>query len=87
MGRYLRGEAGRPVLPENYFDRATEESLRQATRANAPIEEFTRIVSAALPLQQWRNHSVRLFANWLSSAAAAKARRAASRAIPTRKRA
>ena len=87
MGRYLRGEAGRPVLPENYFDRATEESLRQATRANAPIDEFTRIVSAALPLQQWRNHSVRLFANWLSSAAAAKARRAASRAIPTRKRA
>jgi hypothetical protein len=40
-----------------------------------------------VPLQQWHGASVRLIANWLSFAAAAKARRAASRAIHTRRRA
>mgnify|MGYP001042139733 FL=1 len=87
MGRFLRGDCTRPALPENYFDRVTEEMLHHAAGSGAPLEEHVRIVASALPLQQWRNHSVRLFANWLSSAAAAKGRRAASRAIHTRKRA
>jgi homoserine O-succinyltransferase len=87
MGRFLRGEHERPALPENYFDRATEAQLAEAARAGAPIEEHARIVAAALPLQQWQGSSVRLIANWLAFAAAAKARRAASRAIHTRRRA
>lgn len=87
MGRFLRGEGEQPALPQNYFDRATERMLAEAAHAGAPLEAHARIVADALPLQQWHNHSVRLFANWLSSAAAAKARSAASRAIHTRRRA
>ena len=88
MGRFLRGEtAGAPALPENYFDRATETRLQEAQTAGAPLEAFTAILSTALPLRQWRAPSVRLFSNWLAFAAAAKARRASSRAIHTRRRA
>ena len=30
MGRFLRGESGeRPAMPENYFDRATENRLAE----------------------------------------------------------
>jgi homoserine O-succinyltransferase len=85
---FLRGEcAAAPALPENYFDRATEEKLRQAVRTGAPRQVHTAILSAALPLQQWRGSAVRLFANWLGAAAAAKARRGISRTIHTRRRA
>lgn len=88
IGRFLRGEReGAPALPENYFDRLTEEKLRGAIQSGAPLEVHTAILSAALPLQQWRSAAVRLFANWLGAAAAAKARRSASRAIHTRRRA
>ena len=88
MGRFLRGEtAAPPQLPENYFDRVTEDRLQGALRAGAGLDAFTEILSTALPVQQWRSASVRLFANWLGAAAAAKARHAASRAIHTRRRA
>lgn len=88
MGRFLRGESGAPPqLPENYFDRVTEDRLQGALRAGAGLDVFTEILSTALPVQQWRSASVRLFANWLGAAAAAKARHAASRAIHTRRRA
>ncbi len=86
MGRFLRGEvAAAPALPENYFDRVTENRLRDLN--GAPLERYHEIVSVALPLSSWRSPTVRLFANWLSSVAAAKARRATSRAVPTRRRA
>lgn len=89
MGRFLRGElAGRPAVPEHYFDRATEERLAAVrTTGEEALTACTRIVNAALPLQVWRGHSVRLFANWLTLVAAAKARRVASRAVHTRRRA
>jgi homoserine O-succinyltransferase len=85
MGRFLNGEAPTPpVIPENYFDRATEEKLRAA---GSDIAAHSAIVSGAIPLQAWRGNTVRLFANWLTLVAAAKARRSASRAVHTRRRA
>jgi hypothetical protein len=40
-----------------------------------------------LPRQVWRSGTVRLFGNWLTLVAAAKARREASRGVHTRRRA
>jgi len=73
-----------PTVPENYFDRATENRLAEAGTDLARVGE---IISQALPLQSWRLHTGRLFANWLTLVAAAKSRRAASRGVHTRKRA
>ena len=85
MGRFLSGEApAAPALPENYFDRATEEKLRAA---GGDIAAHSAIVRSAIPLQAWRGNTVRLFSNWLTLVAAAKARRSASRAVHTRRRA
>jgi homoserine trans-succinylase len=89
MGRFLRGELDeRPHVPENYFDRATENRLAEAAAGSqADLSDISRIVTHALPRQNWRANTVRLFANWLTLAAAAKARRAASRGVHTRRRA
>ena len=85
MGRFLSGEASvAPAIPENYFDRATEEKLRAAGNN---IADHAAIVGGAIPLQAWRGNTVRLFSNWLTLVAAAKARRSASRAVHTRRRA
>ena len=87
MGRFLRGEsAERPALPENYFDRATEDRLA-AMAGETDLARFNEIVTGALPRQMWRSNTVKLFGNWLTLVAAAKARRAASRSVHTRRRA
>ena len=85
MGRFARREmAEAPIMPENYFDRATEDRLAAAGHDLTALGE---IVAGALPRSQWRGATVRFFANWLTLVAAAKARRAASRTVQTRKRA
>ncbi len=73
-----------PAMPENYFDRATENQLSEA---GTDMVRARQIVAGALTLQAWRLHTGRLFANWLTLVAAAKARRTSSRSVHTRKRA
>ena len=75
--------AAPPAVPENYFDRATEDQLAEI----GAQDQAREIVADALTLQSWRLHTVRLFGNWLTLVAAAKARRMASRMVHTRKRA
>jgi homoserine O-succinyltransferase len=88
MGRFLRGESTeRPQLPRNYFDRATEGRLAEIGGGEDALARIGDIIGSALPLQSWRGHTVKLFANWLTLVAAAKMRRAASRTVHTRKRA
>jgi homoserine O-succinyltransferase len=89
MGRFLQGETGeRPALPEHYFDRATEDRLAEiAGHGESDLPRYHEVVLGALPRQVWRPHTVRLFSNWLTLVAAAKARRVASKAVPTRRRA
>ena len=87
MGRFLRGEsAERPALPENYFDRATEDRLKDMA-GETDLARFNDIVTGALPRQMWRSNTIKLFSNWLTLVAAAKARRASSRSVHTRRRA
>lgn len=86
MERFLNGDvAARPQPPRNYFDRATEARL-VALGAEAGLSDHAAIVQGARPLQSWRGQAVRLFANWLTLTAAAKTRRAASRAVHVRRR-
>lgn len=81
---FQRGElAAPPAVPENYFDRATEDQLVETGAADSARE----IVGGALTMPSWKLHTVRLFGNWLTLVAAAKARRMASRVVHTRKRA
>ena len=91
MGRFLRGETpAAPALPQHYFDRATADRLHAlvpVAGADAMLADYAAIVQSALPLQAWRGDTVKLFANWLGSVAAAKARRLSSRGVHTRKRA
>lgn len=89
MGRFLKGEqAVAPAIPENYFDRATEDRLATIEPGGkADLARYAGIVGAALPLSQWRGNTVRLFANWLTLVAATKSRKLASRAVHTRRRA
>ena len=85
LDRFARGEIGSaPAIPENYFDRATEDRLAEA---GGDLPRAGEIVAGALTLQSWRLHTGRLFANWLTLVAAAKARRATSRTVHTRRRA
>jgi homoserine O-succinyltransferase len=85
LERFHGGEwSSPPTVPENYFDRATENRLNEA---GADLARASEIVSEALPLQSWRLHTGRLFANWLTLVAAAKTRRVTSRGVHTRKRA
>jgi homoserine O-succinyltransferase len=85
MERFLAGESGqRPALPEHYFDRATEYRLAQIDRD--PVA-YRAVVTDALPCQVWHSHAARLFGNWLMLVAAAKARRMATKSVPTRRRA
>jgi homoserine O-succinyltransferase len=88
MTRFLRGECiERPGLPRNYFDRATENRLAEIGEEEDALARIGSIVASALPLQSWRGHTVKLFANWLTLVAAAKLRRTTSRTVHTRKRA
>ena len=87
MGRFLRGETQeRPGLPENYFDRATEDILANIA-GETDLARYNEIIAGALPRQLWRSNTVRLFGNWLTLVAATKARRASSRTVHTRRRA
>jgi len=87
--RFVCGEgAESPAIPENYFDRATEDRLFELRPRNqADLARCQEIVTDALPRQAWRANSVKLFGNWLTMVAAAKARRANWRAVPARRRA
>jgi homoserine O-succinyltransferase len=83
LERFHGGETPEPpAVPENYFDRATENRLAEA---GADLARAGEIVSQALPLQSWRLHTGRLFTNWLTLVAAAKSRRATSLGVHTRK--
>jgi homoserine O-succinyltransferase/O-acetyltransferase len=87
MGRFLRGETDeRPSVPEHYFDRATENRLAEIAD-KSDLSRYQEIVLGALPRQIWRSNTVQLFSNWLLLVAASKARSAASKTVPTRRRA
>jgi homoserine O-succinyltransferase len=91
VGRFLRGESAEPPLPpQNYFDRATENALAELAAERASVEDlphYTEVVSGALPLHSWHNHTLKLFGNWLSSIAAEKQRRRAPPALRKKLRA
>lgn len=86
---FLSGTGPRPAVPENYFDRATEDRLAElaagATDARA-LPGYVDTVTRALPLQSWSVHTVRLFGNWLTLVAADKTRRNLARPSPARRR-
>jgi homoserine O-succinyltransferase len=85
LERFHGGERNAPpTVPENYFDRATENRLIEA---GTDLARAGEVISEAVPLQSWRLHTGRLFANWLTLVAAAKSRRVTSRGVHTRKRA
>jgi homoserine O-succinyltransferase len=89
MDRFLHGKRDeRPRVPENYFDRATEDQLMEMD-AQPPADpaRYGQIVTDALPLKAWHQNTVRLFANWLTLIAATKSRKLASRSVHTRRRA
>src|SRR5258706_3094625 len=87
IGRFLQGETDeRPSVPEHYFDRATENRLA-GIADKSDLSLYREVVLGALPRQIWRSNTVRLFSNWLLLVAATKARRAASKTVPTRRRA
>jgi len=87
MARFLAGErTERPAFPEHYFDRATENRLGEIG-AKADLGRYQDVVLGALPRQIWRSAAVRLIGNWLLLVAAAKARRATSKTVHTRRRA
>ena len=87
MARFLKGETvQRPQIPEYYFDRATENLLTEMG-AKGDFNQYQDVVLSALPRQLWRGSAVRLIGNWLQLVAAAKARRATSKTVHTRRRA
>jgi len=79
VGRFLRGEGPRPAIPENYFDRVTENALQALAAREARISDYSEIVLGAVPLQSWRSYTLKLFANWIAGIAAEKPRRRAAR--------
>jgi homoserine O-succinyltransferase/O-acetyltransferase len=83
-GRFLRGESAfRPALPENYFDRATENLLKGLDAENMDDpQRYSDVVSGALPIHAWRSPNVKLFEVWLALIAAEKIRRSAQRRPP-----
>ena len=85
MARFLKGEGPRPDIPENYFDRVTENALQTLDGRGAGIEDYNDVVMAAVPLQAWRVHALRLYANWIAGIAAEKTRRRAPRPISLRR--
>lgn len=79
MAQFLKGEGARPQIPENYFDRVTENALLALTGRSAQIADYMEVVTGAVPLQSWRGTTLRLFANWIASIAAEKPRRRIAR--------
>jgi homoserine O-succinyltransferase len=88
VGRALQGEGEHPSLPENYFDRMTENRLQElAADGVDDLARYQAVVVGAMPFVSWRGHTIKLFANWLSGIAAEKTRRAAGRPSAARRRA
>ncbi len=85
VGRFLKGESARPVIPENYFDRVTENALQALASREARIEDYNEVVMGAVPLQSWHSYTLRLFANWIAAIAAEQPRRRATRAASAHK--
>lgn len=86
VARALQGEAEFPSVPDNLFDRLTEDRLRQLGGEGATdLAAYRRLVTEAVPFVSWRGQTVKIFANWLVEILAEKARRA--RFLPGRKRA
>ena len=83
IARFFQGEGSRPTIPENYFDRITENTLQVLANRDAELSEYNEVVMSAVPLQSWHNHTLRLFANWISAIAAEKSRRRTSRPAST----
>ncbi|MGZ5921407.1 MAG: homoserine O-acetyltransferase/O-succinyltransferase family protein [Rhizomicrobium sp.] len=82
MARFLKGEGARPTIPENYFDRVTENALQALAGREAQLSDYSEVVTGAVPLQSWRSYTLRLFANWIASIASEKPRRRPARAAP-----
>jgi homoserine O-succinyltransferase/O-acetyltransferase len=80
MARFLKGEGPRPTVPENYFDRVTENALQALAGRDAQLSDYSEVVTGAVPLQSWRSYTLRLFANWIASIASEKPRRRPTRA-------
>jgi homoserine O-succinyltransferase len=81
VGRYLRGEMETyPLLPRDYFDESTEQSLRmiEAKARASRQEKLTGDVSAVLDsvriLNTWRSTAVLIYRNWLEHLCAQKRR-------------
>jgi homoserine O-succinyltransferase len=88
LARAIQGRSEPPAVPQNYFDRMTENRLRDMMDDGViDLERYQAVVHGAVPFVSWRGHTVRLFANWLAGIAAEKARRAAPRPASARKRA
>lgn len=87
VGRFLDGKEPRPGIPENYFDRVTENALQALGARDASIADYNEVVTAAVPLQSWRSYTLRLFANWIAGIAIDKPRRRAGRAAASQQKA
>ena len=83
MALFLEGQGERPQVPENYFDRVTENALLALAGHPAQIADYMEVVTGAVPLQSWRGTTLRLFANWIASIAAEKPRRRIARTAAT----
>lgn len=83
MALFLKGEGARPQIPENYFDRVTENALLALNGRSAQVADYMEVVTGAVPLQSWRGTTLRLFANWIASIAAEKPRRRIVRTATT----
>ena len=83
MALFLKGEGARPQIPENYFDRVTENALLALNGRSAQVADYMEVVTGAVPLQSWRGTTLRLFANWIASIAAEKPRRRIVRTAAT----
>ena len=77
--RFVRGEGAKPSVPENYFDRVTENTLQALGGRSAQMGEYLDVVLGAVPLQSWRAHTLKLFSNWIAGIAADKPRRRTQR--------
>ena len=87
IARFLEGEGEHPRLPENYFDRLTEDRLLELAAENVrDPSRYETLVLGAMPLVSWQGHTVKLFANWLVAVAAEKSRRATGRPTGVRSR-
>lgn len=85
MARFLKGEGPRPGIPENYFDRVTENALQALDGRDSGIDDYNEVVMAAVPLQSWRVNALRLYANWITGIAAEKTRQRSPRPVPLRR--